>query len=94
MIKSIATIHIPYWIRKAWDIHIYWRMNDVGSGKELKVTIWKMKQFKEWDDGDWYSNWWKHFVIWRFKPRKKCDYKQCSFPECHHVCGYKGEEDE
>ena len=73
MIKSIIILHIPYWIRKAWDVHIYWRSSDIGYGsvtgcaKELKVTFWKMHQFKEWDDGEWYTNYWRHFLIWRFK---------------------------
>jgi len=24
----------------------------------------------------------------------KCDYEQCSFPECHHVCGYNPDKDD
>ena len=36
------------------------------------------------------NRWW--YSVY-FDKKDKCDYEHCSFPECHHVCGYNGMED-
>lgn len=65
MIKYIKKLSLNYWFNKGLDFELYWLINDKDkSQKQLKLTIWEVHKFPEYDN-EWYSSWWKHFVLWR-----------------------------
>jgi len=58
----IMGFQIPYWYKKRLSIDLYWRE------KELKLTVWFLHKIdlEQYED-EWFSNEWKHFVLYRRK---------------------------
>jgi hypothetical protein len=64
-IKYIKIFTIPYWFNRQLEFNLYWLIGE--NSKRLRPTIWENHKLPEEiaDKEDWFSNWWKHFTLWK-----------------------------
>jgi hypothetical protein len=51
-----------YWYKKQLGIYLYKRAYK--DKKDVMISIWEYHKIKDYDE-EWYSSWWKNFIVWK-----------------------------